>query len=111
MIDFKLLSHSLDNIVDKVSTLVTHQNPYTSKSSDHFLKQEVCGCLCTAVLIGVASSHLVKYFVIAMIYLAPDLFAGGWIGPTKSIAHLSNTYKVTCGLRGISYLLLGLPIL
>jgi hypothetical protein len=62
-------------------------------------------------LIGVASAHLVKYSVIVMIYLAPDVFAGGLIGKTKSIAHFSNTCKVTCGSRGISSLLLGFPTL
>jgi hypothetical protein len=51
---------------------------------------------------GVASTHVVKYFIAIIIYLAPDLFASGLIGPTKSISHFSNTYKVTCGLRGIS---------
>jgi hypothetical protein len=49
VIDFKLLSHILDGIVDKVSALVTHQNPWTSKYGDHLLKQEVCCCLCVAV--------------------------------------------------------------
>jgi hypothetical protein len=41
--------HSPDGIIDKMSALVTHQNPWTSKSGDHFLKQEVCCCLCTTV--------------------------------------------------------------
>jgi len=44
-------------------------------------------------------------------YLAPDLFAGGLIGPTKSIAHLSNACKVTYGTRGISSLLDGFAVL
>jgi hypothetical protein len=51
---------------------------------------------------GDAYAHLVKYYVTVIIYLALDLFVGGLIGPTKSISHLSNTCKVTCGLRGIS---------
>jgi hypothetical protein len=38
-------------------------------------------------LTGVASSHLVKYSVALMIYLSPDIFVGGLIGPTKSISH------------------------
>jgi hypothetical protein len=62
-------------------------------------------------LTGASFSHLVKYFVAGMIYLAPDLFDGEWIGPTKSIAHFSNTCKVICGIRGISSLMLGLPTL
>jgi hypothetical protein len=62
-------------------------------------------------LIGVASAHLVKYSVAVMIYLDPDLFSGGLIGPTKSIAHFSNTCRVNCGFRDISSLMLGLPTL
>jgi len=38
-------------------------------------------------LIGATSTHLVKYFVAVMIYLAHDLIAGGLIGLKKSIAH------------------------
>jgi hypothetical protein len=60
---------------------------------------------------GAASTHLVKYFVAVIMYLAPILLAGGLIGPTKSIAHLSNACNVTCGRSGISSLLLGLPTL
>jgi hypothetical protein len=60
---------------------------------------------------GASSDHLVKYFVAVMIYLSPDLFVGGLIGPTKSISHFSNTCKFTFCLRGISSLLLGLPTL
>jgi hypothetical protein len=61
--------------------------------------------------IGVASTHLVKYYVTVIMYLAPVIFVGGLIGPTKSIAHLSNAYNVTCGRNGISSLLLDLPTL
>jgi hypothetical protein len=60
---------------------------------------------------GAASVHIVKYLVTIMIYLAPDLLVSGLIGPTKSIAHFSNTYKVTCILRGISSLMLFFPTL
>jgi hypothetical protein len=60
---------------------------------------------------GAASAHIVKYSVVVIIYLAPDHFVGGLSGPTKSISHLSNTYKVTCGLRGISSRLFDLPTL
>jgi hypothetical protein len=49
VIDFKLLSHSPDGVVDKMSALVTHQNPWTPKSGDHLLKQEVFYCLCAAI--------------------------------------------------------------
>jgi hypothetical protein len=49
VINFKLLSHRPNCTFDKVSSLVTHQNPRTSKYGDHLLKQEVCCCLYTAV--------------------------------------------------------------
>jgi hypothetical protein len=71
-------------------------------------------CVSVSVLYllnNVASSHHLKYYVIVMMYLAPDLLDGGLIGPTKSISHLSNTCKVTSGIKGISSLLLGLPTL
>jgi hypothetical protein len=60
---------------------------------------------------SVASAHIVKYYVAVMIYLAPDLFVGGLIGPIISISHLSNNCEVTCGLRGIASRLLGFPTL
>jgi hypothetical protein len=43
---------------------------------------------------GAASTHLVRYSIAVMMYLAPVLLAGGLIGPTKSIAHLSNACNV-----------------
>jgi hypothetical protein len=51
MIDFKLLSHSLDSTIDEVTALVTHQNPWASKSGDHLLKHEVCCCHCLSTLL------------------------------------------------------------
>jgi hypothetical protein len=62
-------------------------------------------------LIAFSSAHLVKYYVAVMLYLAPVHFLGGFIGPTKSIAHFSNAYKVSCGAKGISSLLEGFPTL
>jgi hypothetical protein len=62
-------------------------------------------------LTSAPSAHIVKYSIEVMIYIAPNFFVGGWIGPTNYIAHFSNTYEVICGLSGISYLLLGLPTL
>jgi uncharacterized membrane protein len=57
------------------------------------------------------STHLVRYSVSVMMYLASVLLAGWLIGPTKSIAHLSKAYNVTCGRNGILSLLLGFPTL
>jgi hypothetical protein len=62
-------------------------------------------------LTSASFAHIVKYFFTVMIYLDPNIFVGGLIGPVNSISHLSNNYKVTCGLRGISSLLLGFPTL
>jgi hypothetical protein len=40
--------------------------------------------------IGAASTHLVRYSVVVIIYLTPVILVGGLIGPTKSTAHFSN---------------------
>jgi hypothetical protein len=62
-------------------------------------------------LTALASTHLVKYFVGVIIYLAPVRLPGGLIGPTKSMAHFSNTCNVYCGAKGISSLREGFPTL
>jgi hypothetical protein len=54
---------------------------------------------------GVTYTHLVKYFIMVMMFLSPVLLASGLIGPTKSIAHFSNACNVTCGHSGILSLL------
>jgi hypothetical protein len=61
--------------------------------------------------IGASFAHLVRYFVVVIMYLAPVIFIGGLISPTKSISHLSNAYNIICGHNGILSLLLGLPTL
>jgi hypothetical protein len=60
---------------------------------------------------GAAFAHLVRYFVVVIMYLASILFDGGLIGPTKSIFHLSNSWSFTHVHNDISSLLLGLPTL
>jgi hypothetical protein len=62
-------------------------------------------------MIGATSAHMVKYSITIIIYLALDLLAGGLIGPTKSISHLSNAYSVTCSCKCISSILDGFPTL
>jgi hypothetical protein len=62
-------------------------------------------------LTTLALAHLVKYYIIVIMYLAPVHFLGGFIGPTKSMAHLSNAYRVSCGANDISSLLDGFPTL
>jgi hypothetical protein len=42
-----------------------------------------------------ASTHLVKYSIAVIMYLAPVHFSSGLIGPMNSMAHFSNTYKVS----------------
>jgi len=61
--------------------------------------------------IGYASTHLVKYLVVVMMYCTLVFFLGGWIGPTKSIAHFSNGFNVTCGINDNSSLHDVLPVL
>jgi hypothetical protein len=63
------------------------------------------------VLNSLASAHLVKYYVIVIMYLSPVHFPGGLIGPTKSMGHFSNACKVSCGDNGISSLLDSFPTL
>jgi hypothetical protein len=62
-------------------------------------------------LTSLASSHLVKYFVAMIIYLAPVHLPCGFIGPTKSIAHFANAYRVSCAAKGIPSLLGSFPTL
>ena len=57
------------------------------------------------------STHLVRYSVPVMMYLALVRLLGGLIGPTKSIAHLSNARSVIYGCSGISSLRKGFPTL
>jgi hypothetical protein len=60
---------------------------------------------------GVASSHLVKYYVVVIMYLTLDLLVDGLIGPTKSMTHLLNVCNVSYGCKCISSLLDGFPTL
>jgi hypothetical protein len=62
-------------------------------------------------LTTLASSHLVRYYVAVIIYLALVHFPGGSIGPMKSMAHFSNACRVICSASGISSLLDGFPTL
>jgi hypothetical protein len=62
-------------------------------------------------LTSLALAHLVKYYVTMMMYLAPVCFPGVFIGPTKSVAHLSNACRVNFGANGILSLRDGFPAL
>ena len=62
-------------------------------------------------LTAFSSAHLVRYSVPVMMYLTPVRFPGGLIGPTKYIAHLSNSRSVIYGRNVISSLREGFPTL
>ena len=62
-------------------------------------------------LTTLASAHLVKYFFVVIMYLAPVRFPGGFIGSTKSMAHFSNACRSSYSANGISSLLDGFPTL
>ena len=76
-----------------------------------FSKINYAAVAASQFLTAFASAHWVRYSVAVMMYLAPVRFPGGLIGPTKSIAHLSNARSVICGHNGISSLLEGFPTL
>jgi hypothetical protein len=58
-------------------------------------------------LTTLALTHMVKYSIVVIMYLSPVHFPDGFIGPTKSMAHFSNAYKVSWGAKDISSLLYG----
>ena len=58
---------------------------------------------------GYASTHLVTYSTIVMMYLTPVLFAGTRNGPIKSIAQISNVKLGFTDIKGISVLGKGRP--
>jgi hypothetical protein len=60
---------------------------------------------------SLSSTHLVKYFVVVIMYRALVRLRGGLIGPTKSMTHFLNTFNVNCGAKGISSLQEGFPTL
>jgi hypothetical protein len=53
-------------------------------------------------LTSLASAHIVRYYFAVIIYLAPMCFPGGFIGPTKSMAHFSNACRVIFGANGFT---------
>ena len=76
-----------------------------------FSKMNCAAVAASQFLTALASTHLVRYYVPVMMYLAPVRFPIGLIGPTKSIAHLSNARSVICDRSSISSLLEGFPTL
>jgi hypothetical protein len=111
MMYLKFFSNFLNGIVNKMSSLITHQNPRAYKSCNYMFKREVYCIFCIAIFHCFSSSHLVKYFFVVMIYLVPNLLVGGLIGNTKYTGHFSNSLRVTLGLIGISSLMDGFPTL
>ena len=76
-----------------------------------FSKMNCVAVAASQSLTALVSAHLVRYYVPVMMYLTPVHFPGGLIGPTKSIAHLSNARSVICGRSGISSICVGFPTL
>ena len=66
-----------------------------------FSKMNCASVAASQFLTALASTHLVRYYVPVMMYLAPVRFPGGLIGPMKSIADLSNAHSVIYGRSGI----------
>ena len=60
---------------------------------------------------GSASSHLVTYSTVVIMYLAPVLLPCFGNGPTKSIAEVSKPKLRFIGMRGISFFRRGQPSL
>jgi hypothetical protein len=91
MVYFKLFSHCLNGIIEKMSSIILgHPNLVITCSNRKCVVVSNLQYFTVVVL-----AHLVKYSSIIMIYLTLDLLVGGLIGPTKSISHLSNTLRVT----------------
>jgi hypothetical protein len=95
MVNFKFLSQGFNSFINKMSTLITHQDLWTSKPSYDIIKYESTAVVSLQSLNALASAHLVKYSVAVMMYLALVCFPGGLIGPTKSIVHFSKACKVS----------------
>ena len=111
MMYLKFLHQGLNSVIQKVCSLITHKNYWTSKSTYDVFKMNCAAVAESQFLTTLASAYLVRYFVPVMMYLTPVRFPGGLIGPTKSIAHLSNAHSVICGHSGISSLREGFPTL
>jgi hypothetical protein len=109
--EFKLFSHNIDGAFNEVHALVTHHNSWAPNLVITCSNRKCVVVSSLQSFTGETSTHLVKYSVVVIMYLAPVIFAGGLIGPTESISILSNACNVTCGHNGISSLLLGLPTL
>ena len=56
-----------------------------------------------------ASTHLVTYSTVVIMYLAPVLFAGMGNGPMKSMAQISNVKLGFIDIKGIYVLGRGQP--
>ena len=107
----KFLYQGLNSVVQEMGALIAHQNYWKSNLLMMFSKRNCAAIAASQFLTALASAHLVRYSVLVMIYLAPICFPGGLIGPTKSIAHMSNVRSMTCGRSGISSRREGFPTL
>jgi hypothetical protein len=112
MVDYKFLSQGFNCFIYEMCALITHKDLWASKIG-YDVPSNMRHAIVVALqsLTALASTHLVKYYVIVIMYLAPVCFPGGFIGPTKSMSHFSNACRVSYGDNGISSLLDGFPTL
>ena len=61
----------LNGAVQEVCALIAHKNYWASKSSDDVFKMNCAAVTASQFLTALVSTHLVRYSVPVMIYLAP----------------------------------------
>ena len=111
VLNLEFFCQGLNGVVQEMGALIAHQNYQTSKSTDDVLKEELCSCSSITIPYCFGLYPSVRYYIPVMMYLTPVRFPGGLIGPTNSIAHLSNARNVTCGRNDISSHREGFPTL
>ena len=111
MINLKFFCQRVDCFIKKVHIVIAYQDLWTTKSYQYVFKKNFVVVASVQSFTSCTSAHLVKYVVAVMMYHAPVVFPGCWIGPTKSITHFSNSCNVTCDVKGSSSLRDGLPFL
>ena len=109
MMNCKFLSQGFNGFINKMCALIAirifgHPNLVMMSSN---MKHAVVVSLQSLTVI--ASAHLIKSYVVVIMYLAPVRFPGGFIGPKKLMAHFLHACRVSCGANGISSLLDGFP--
>jgi hypothetical protein len=101
VVDLELFIAGFYGFNDEVHPLITHQSSRTSKSSYYVFEKKCIAIFALQFVTRAAYPHRVRYSVVLMMYLPPNLIFSGLIGLMKSIAHLSKSGNVTCGFNGI----------